>query len=185
MSKKNIIFGASILCLIGLIASMIQIYKVNAAYPKAKQVYIPAKQTAQLKEGINLKVMSSKWLTNEEIKVKYGQYMVLETNTETKALTAMVEVQNTTEQELKVPLYTIYIESDAHYCNGLDLEMYMIDNLNQPAEINLKPNEKVTVNLTYSMFGTQFKKEQWNNIDGEKFFLVDDRYPVKYCWELK
>ena len=102
-----------------------------------------------------------------------------------KVVYATVEIQNITDKEMKVPLYKLYIESDLHYCNGLDLEMYMIDNTNQPVEINLKSKEKVTVSLPYSIYSFQFKENEWNSIEDYNFYLVNSRYPVKYCWELK
>jgi hypothetical protein len=157
---------------------------VNAAYPNAKQVCIPFSKTHKLQEGINLSVISSKWINNEEIRGKYGENMDLG-NSNMKVVYATVEIQNITEEDKKVSLYKLYIESDLYYCNGLDLEMYMIDNINQPVEINLKPKEKVTVSLPYSMYSFQFRKDEWNRLKEYNFNLVNDRYPVKYCWELK
>lgn len=173
-----------ILCLFVVVASLIQIYRVNAAYPSAKQVYIPFSKTHTLQEGINLSVISSKWLNNEDVREKYGEYMDLG-NSNMKVAYVTVEIQNIAEKEMIVPLYKLYIESDLHYCNGLDLEMYMIDNIYQSVEINLKPKEKVSVSLPYSIYNFQFKKDEWNSIEDYNFYLVNDRYPVKYCWELK
>ncbi len=184
MNKNKNIFISGILCLAVLIASLIQIYRVNATYPSAKQVYIPFGEAAKLEEGINLSVISSKWLEDEDIRHKYGEYIDLG-NSNMKVVYATVEIQNTTGKEKKVPLYKLYIESDSYYNNGLDLEMYMVDNINQPAEINLKPMEKVTVSLPYSMYIFQFKEYEWKSIKDYNFYLVNDRYPVKYCWELK
>ncbi len=184
MNRKKNIFIIGILCLFVVTASFIQIYRVNAAYPSAKQVYIPFSKIHMLEEGINLSVISSKWLNNEAVREKYGEYMGLGSS-DMKVVYATVEIQNITDKEMKVPLYKLYIESDLHYCNGLDLEMYMIDNTNQPVEINLKSKEKVTVSLPYSIYSFQFKENEWNSIEDYNFYLVNSRYPVKYCWELK
>ena len=54
MNRKKNIFIIGILCLFVVTASFIQIYRVNAAYPSAKQVYIPFSKIHMLEEGINL-----------------------------------------------------------------------------------------------------------------------------------
>ncbi len=185
MKKKKIIFILGILFLIGLAASFIQIYKVNAEYPNAKLLYIPVGNAKEVMDGINLSVISSKWLSKNEAAEKYDKYIAPDTNNDTKVITIDIEMSNTTEKELKAPVYTIYIESDLHYSNGLDIERYMIDNLNQSAEIILKPKEKIKLTLVYSIFSNQFKKNQWDNIRKYKFYLINKRYPQKICWELQ
>lgn len=185
MKKKKIILIFGTLFFIGLAASFIRIYKVNAEYPNAKLLYIPVGNAKEVMDGINLSVISSKWLNENEAAEKYDKYIAQDKNNDTKVITIDVEMQNTTEKELKAPVYTIYIESDLHYSNGLDIERYMIDNLNQSAEITLKPKEKIKLTLVYSIYSNQFKKHQWDNIERYNFFLVNKRYPLKNCWELR
>lgn len=183
MKKKIIKIGVTFLCAIVLLASLLQIYRINAAYPEAKTVMVPLETEDSLQDGVLMSVQSVKWLNNDDMETIYGDYIDL--FAETKVVIATVKIQNTTKEEKTIPLYTIYVESDTHYSNGLDMEMFLVDNPSQSGEVTLKAEEAITVALDYSMFDIQFQKNVWEQLENKQFYLVNERYPVKNCWLLQ
>ncbi len=64
------------------------------------------------------------------------------------------------------------------------MELYTAIEGNPAAEIILKPKEEILMTLPYSVSDLYFEKNQWETLEENLFYLVEERYPEKICWEI-
>ena len=124
-------------------------------------------------------------LDREELEKNYADVLEMGEDRDYKAAFVTATLKNETNKEQKYEVYRLYIESDdIHYYNGLDMELYTAIEGNPSAEVTLKPKEEITVILPYSVLDLYFEKNQWNTLEENRFYLVEQRYPKKICWEI-
>lgn len=180
--NKILKLGFNIIGLSFVVIAFYMIIKINQQYPEKQVEYIKLGKTEFVEEDINMTVMSSKWENQDEIIRKYGITSEVGDDINSKTALVCVNLENTTQSSKKIKLYNIYIEKIG-YCNGLSPELYGLCN-NKNMELVLEPGESTTVILTYTVYEIQFSKTLWNELEKQEFYLVNQRYPAKKCWNI-
>lgn len=181
LKKIHVIYIA--LALVFFAFSVSKIYAVNTAFPQTEKVVVEAGDTYTVAGNIMLQVKGASWLDRAQLEEKYGREMGLLQNFDYKAIVVEVVLKNTADVEQEFELYNLYLESETWYTNGIDMEMYMVDN--EPMmKIELEAGEEKRLYLPYSMSDVQFTDEEWKTLREETFYLVKERYPVKVYWEV-
>ena len=179
--RRGFIF---ILSIIVIVCAIIPVIKVNQRYPEPKKVMIEKGIKGEQKEGFSLTVRETKWLNRKELEENYANTLTMLEKRDYKAVFVKAILKNETEQEQKFFVYNLYLESDIHFYNGLDMELYTAIEGNPAAEIILKPKEEISMTLPYSISNLYFEKNQWETLEENLFYLVEERYPEKICWEI-
>lgn len=184
--KKGVKIGIGIVLLVVSVGVAAKIVQINQKYPQVQKEKISFGETAEMKDGIYLKVLDAKLQSEEEARKAYGEDFAkeMEEGYEYRVCKVDVELENRTDKEQAVSLYDIYLETNT-YCNGLAPEVFCNTDENQEMELTLSPNEKKEQTLGYVIYKMQFSKKQWNGMEEENFFLVNERYPVKKRWKCK
>ena len=174
VKRMHIIYIA--LALVFFAFTVSKIYAVNTAFPQAEKVQVEAENAYPVAENMMLQVNDVSWLDRSQLEEKYGREMGLLQNFDYKAIVVEVVLKNTADVEQEFELYNLYLESETWYTNGIDMEMYMVDN--EPMmKIRLEAGEQKTFYLPYSMSDVQFTDEEWEE-------LQEEIYPVKVYWEV-
>ena len=181
---KKIRIRLVLVCIVVIILAMIPVIKMNQQYPEVKKVMIEKGRKNKLKKGVCLTVQETKWMNRTELEKQYTNTIEMIENRDYKAVFVKVILENETDKEQKYPIYNLYLESDIHYYNGVDMDLYTAIEENPTAEIILKPKQKQTVILPYSISDVYFEKGEWNTLERNIFYLVAKRYPNKNCWEI-
>ena len=173
-----------ILSIIVIVCAIIPVIKVNQRYPEPKKVMIEKGIKGKQKEGLSLTIRETKWLNRKELEENYANTLTMLEKRDYKAVFVKAILKNETEQEQKFFVYNLYLESDIYFYNGLDMELYTAIEGNPAAEIILKPKEEILMTLPYSVSDLYFEKNQWETLEENLFYLVEERYPEKICWEI-
>lgn len=101
-----------------------RIYTVNARYPQREEKEIASGDFFELKKGVEMRIVDSRWLSSTEVQDEYDDVWYVDNPDDYKAVEVKVKVRNRTDKKKKVPLFKIYIESDQYDWNGSDAEMF-------------------------------------------------------------
>jgi len=182
--RKRIIVFASIV--IGCVLCGTLIYKtvkVNQKYPQAPIKHIAFGDTYDMEPNIAVTVNNTTWITSKEYIKKYGEDTDVRKDEDARVVYVDITLKNNSNKEEQIELYKFYIEKKG-YCNGLALEMFLNLSNTKEVDIELKKGEEYQITLVYVLYGFQFPKQVWKNIENQNFYLVNSRYPVKICWDI-
>ncbi len=106
-----------------------------------------------------------------------------------KVLFINLDVVNKSSKQKTISLAQFYAET-LTWTNGIDAEVYNMVNKNKnavadPQCVELKPNEKKTIILTYMMYDFQFQPNEWKKANISNFDLSLSRYPIKHIVTLE
>ncbi len=172
-----------VLILIVFVVFSVRIIFLNLTFPNAENIYIAQGASGEIQKYFTMKVNHSKWLSDDEKKDKFGDYLDVG-SIDDLILEINVTFENKLSKKKYINISSVYFENKQYYTNGIALELYQIENDNPSLELEMKPKEKITCNLVFGISNVDFTKKQWNNFKIEKGFLVCERYPVKTWWEI-
>lgn len=180
--KKEWLCGVIILAI--LFPSIWRIYQVNAAFPPAEKIYVEFGEEYQMEEDFMVQVHSMELLDQQQLEERYGEYISWTEGHDYKGILVKIGIRNLSKETKKFEMYKFYIETDTYYNNGIDRDMYLLENPDGFL-INLKEGEEKEVYLAYSMWDNHFYHKNWENLDSVEFYLVNERYPKKVYWKTK
>lgn len=176
--KKALLYG--IVAFGILIPSAWKIYQVNVAFPPAEKVYVEVGEEYQTEEDLMLSVSSMELLDKQQLKERYGDYIVLVEEFDYKGVIATVNVKNISTESKTIELYRYYIETDKYLSDGLDMDMYILENQSSSV-ITLLGGEERRVYLPYCIRENRVSEKNWRNME---FYLVSEWYPKKVYWKI-
>lgn len=183
MNKKRV------LKIIGFIATAIiaaiiigRIYVVNVRYPQRIEKEIAQGDFYELKKGVEMCVVDSKWLSSTDIQREYDDVWYVDNPNAYKAVEVKIKLKNNSNKRKKIPLFKIYIESDQYDWNGSDADLFTAKN-NASLEMPLDPGEEKEYTMPYTFLQDNYKGDMWETLDKEGYFLVVERYPIKIKWK--
>lgn len=183
--KKRVIVGICVIA--GCILMGILIYhtvRVNRKYPQTKVQEVSVGKEADMGKDISLTVKGTTWLTNEEFIKEYGKNSDVDGETDARVILVDVLIKNHSNTEQIIDYYSIYLEKQGYY-NGLALDTFMEISDGKTVGEPLKSQEESQIRLAYVIYGYQFKKADGKTVEGQRFYLVNSRYPVKKCWNIQ
>jgi hypothetical protein len=107
-----------------------------------------------LKKGVEMCIVGSRWLNANDMQKEYEDAWYVDNPDAYKAVEVTIKLRNTSKKRKKVPLFQFYIESDQYDWNGCDADLFAV------------------------------KNGAWKALCEERFFLVEQRYPVKVKWSI-
>lgn len=176
--KKSVVIGLFIL----LIAFYIyRVYKVNTEFESVKEKIIPFGQETEISEGISMKVNKYRMISGKEAS-KYYDY---DYNPNIRDIIILVNVTyyNNTKESKIVDTRPAYIEKTG-FSTATEMMLYKSCN-SFGLDVELKAGEKKNVILPYILYEFQFKRDEWEKIDKEVFYISNSRYPIKTKWLLR
>lgn len=178
MVKKRCVYALTLICGIFLIWSIVKIINVNSDYPQTEEIYVESGDTYKTKENIVLSIKRMNWIKQKKLQEKYGEY------DGTYGVLVTISLENVGEKKENFYTYDLYLENEEYYCNGVSMEMYLVENKTDNMKVKLKPGEKKEVTVTYNIAKTVcFSEEAWNRIQDVQYYLVYKRYPQKIYWK--
>ncbi len=180
--KKGYLYG--IVALVLLIPSIWKIYQVNVAFPPAEKVYVEFGETYPMEEDFLVQVQSTELFDLQQLEERYGEYISWAEGHDYKGIIVKIKIKNIGKETKKFEMYKFYIETDSYYDNGMDRDMYLLENPDGFV-MNIKGGEEKEVSLAYSMWDNHFSKKNWENINQVEFYLVNERYPKKVYWKTR
>ncbi len=162
-----------------------RVIRVNQLYPQVKKVDVELGKEQYITDAITMKVISKNMISKEVAEKDFGIDFVkeMEGAGDYWVVDVLAEFKNNSDQKECLTLYDNYIET-SNYGNGLAPEAFDVLSSGENMQRILNAYETYEVHLGYVLYEIQFAKGQWENINNEKFYLVNQRYPIKYYWEL-
>lgn len=182
-SRLKKVLPCGIVILTIFLLSARKIYQVNVAFPPAEKVYVELGEGYLTEENFIVSVNSMILLDRQQLKERYGDYIGLLEGYDYKGIIAEVTIKNTDTETRKFELYRFYIETDQYFTDGLDMDMYILEN-QASSVITLLGGEERVVYLPYSMRNNRFLEKSWSKIEDTAFYLVNERYPRKVYWKM-
>ncbi|MDD6071570.1 MAG: hypothetical protein PUC12_12290 [Clostridiales bacterium] len=184
MKKKNRlrygVCGVIMLCMI--VFSWYRIESINRKFPQTKHIYVKEGEPFCAEEFMELTTKSYQWMDKKQLKKQFGEEMSLNDKYDYRGLIIEITLKNKSRHRREFELYNLYLETDTHYYNGLDMEMFMVGG-NQTV-VTLGGGESKKICLAYSMSSVSFSKKEWSQLEKNNFYLVNERYPQKVYWEV-
>ena len=174
------------ICLALFVAVMcfacLKIYAVNQKYPPAEVVAYGIGDVIEFSE-MNMTVTASRIdyaaniIDDYEVEI-YNKNNNLLSEDECKLLVVDLAIENTTNNEITVPLYVINAESGG-WSNGIDATDFRKLNigLEQPI-ITISAGETAYVSVPFAMYSIQFKDSAWSAVDSREYSVVFSVYPI-------
>lgn len=180
--KRAWLYGIVILLL--LLPSLWKIYQVNAAFPPTEEVYVECGEEYPMGEDLLIQVQSMELLDRQQLEERYGEYISWEEGHDERGVIVKAMIRNSCEEDRKFEMYRFYLETDTYFNNGMDRDMYLLEN-QDAFVLTLEGGEEREVFLAYSMWDSHFSEKNWENMDEITFYLVNERYPKKVYWKIK
>ena len=124
--KRAWVFGT--LSLLFLLFSIWKIYQVNAAFPKAERVYVEFGEEYPMEEEFLIRVQSMELLDQKQLEERYGDYISWGEGHDEKGVIAQIVIRNLCEETRKFEMYKFYLETNTYFNNGMDRDMYLLEN---------------------------------------------------------
>lgn len=172
-----------IIILVVVLFSAWRIYQVNAAFPAAEKVYVELGEDYLTEENFIVCVHSMRLLDKQQLEERYGEYIGLLEHYDYKGVIAEVGIKNISAEQRKFELYQFYLETDEYFTDGIDMDMYILENQDFSV-ITLEGGEERIVYLVYSMRENRFSEANWRGMEHTAFYLVRERYPRKVYWKM-
>ena len=179
--RKSILCG--LLVMFALFA-IICIRKVNVKYPEKKVSYVKLGESREVFKSskVSMKIKGCKWLTGEKVVEEIGKTSEIDEVVDSKTVMVTVMLQNDSEETQKIDLCNFYAESKCYY-NGISPEIF--EKVNQRSlTIDIEAGKKEEVVFPYTLYQNQFSDKTWNKLDSYCFYIVNQRYPLKTCWNI-
>lgn len=159
------------------------IYTVNVRYPQRVEEEITQGDFFELKKGVEMCIVDSRWLSSTDLQGEYGDVWYVDNPSAYKAVEVKIKLKNKTDKKKKISLFKIYIESDQYDWNGSDADLFVTKN-NDSLEIPLDPGEEREYTMPYTFLKDNYKESAWKTLSEGEYFLVAERYPLKVKWRL-
>lgn len=160
-----------------------KVAEVNREYPQASIEHIPCGTETSLENGVKVRVKNTEFLTSGEYIKRYGKNMEISKDEDLCVVLATISLKNPTTKKQAVDICQFYIEKEGYY-NGMALDTFLEQSKGEDTVRILGKSEEQEVTLPYILYAYQFKQKDWKQIQEKQFYLVNQRYPVKICWDL-
>lgn len=181
IKKKIIIMIIGIVCILSITVFIRYYSLINNEYQDVEITEYSNNESGLTMFGNSLTILNKTWYSKEELKSKYNYIDDQYKDSEELCLMLEVEIQNTTKEDIDFPLYSIVLVTSG-FSNGINPELYLLCNKDIGMNLTIKPDEKIKVNVPYTMFDFQFVKNEWEMIENRDFDFVEYSYPKKYIW---
>ena len=182
MKNKIILIVTIIVALLVGVIFVIFYKDANKNFKEVKVTKYENKTAGKTMYNNMFTVLSKEWYSEKDLNKKFGYKKSDEIKYEEKCLIFETVVENTTKNEIKFPLYEIYVETKG-FANGINQELFIKCNNEMGMNMTLKPGEKINVKIPYVMNTFHFTSKEWMALKDRKFELVEYSYPEKYVWE--
>lgn len=168
----------AVMCFVGM-----RIYAVNQKYPPAEVITYNVGDTVET-SGMSITITGSKIDYAANFIDGYVSGVVDSNNLplpedECRLLVIYITIENFTNEEVTIPLYTMYAESGG-WANGINMSGFrgLNPNLSQPA-LTISAGESESVAVPFAMYSVQFKEKDWDFVDKREYGIVLSVYPIK------
>lgn len=164
-----------------LISMITQMIKLRERYPETETVYIESGQEGFLTKYVKMQVQGCRVLDQKEFVKLYGENADVNIQEETKIYIVKVLIRNSSDNIEHLYIYDMYLEK-LGYANGIIRDTFFQLNPYLDMELELKAKESVELEIPYLVYAFQFRRNDWETLGEESFYLVSAHYPVKRCW---
>lgn len=153
-----------------------RIYAINREFPAVMVTKAHCGESIETK-GLSITMKSCEILALSEFSQSYtdpcgGNF------DEEKMLVFNIDIENVSDKEINLPIYEFSAESKA-WRNGIDPIAFKEANPGMSLMQSLKPEEGLSVYLTYALYQQNFRAEEWAGIESREFSCVWLDYPSK------
>lgn len=192
---KVLFFIISIIIILAIAFSVLRFIYLNNMFPNPE---IVVHESGELVDGgeISVRITRNDLYNGNKFEETFRDYNQVVQNDDGsivsgeqyKVLFIYMDIINKSSVDKTFSAAQFYAET-LTWANGIDAEVYGMVNKDEntiadPQCIELKPNEKKTVILTYMMYYFQFQQNEWEEVNINNFDLSLSRYPVKHIVSL-